>query len=230
MTELDSQAWTLLADAAVSALPWVVVPAVGAGVFSVWVSGRLFNRAWGMAERDAFLTCAAAQCLFLTALGSLWTATMTVQTGRTAEPTQELTWQDLRRAQDGTLKRTDDLILRLTEDCLSADTPLAKLRPLRRDVPNPDEEGMREVRLALEAFLADPHVVVENRHDFYRKLTLLCHSCRLRCAERVLPPPAYWRARLLQLLWGGWGFFSFLSAFCAYRCIRYIPVMLILQK
>lgn len=216
----------MLADAAVSVLPWLVVPAVGAGVFSVWVSGRLFNRAWGMAERDAFLGCASVQCLFMLLVGSLWTATITVQDAMTAEPTEELTWQDLRRTQDGSLKRTDDLILRLTEDCLSADTPLAKLRPQRRDVPNLDEEGMREVRLSLEAFLADPHAVVENRHDFYCKLTAVCHSCRLRCAERVLPPLTCWRAHLLCLLWGGWGFFSLLSACCAYRCIRYVPVPL----
>lgn len=235
----DAQLWALLTDAAVSALPLICLPAVACGIAAAWICGRLWNRAWGVAERTAFVPCAALFCLFL--LIASGTVVAVAQTHRAVEagefymspaaivtadslPTsvEELTWHDLRRCQDGTMKNTDALILRLTEDCLRGEWTFAKLRPHRRDIPAWEHEELQDVRLQLEAFLADPHAVVQNRHDFYRKLTAICYATRMRSATRVCATLPQWQRKLWRTFAIGLLLLCFGTSWAAYRAIRVI--------
>lgn len=235
----EEQLWVLLTDAAVSVLPFVCLPFLGGGIISTWFCGRIMNRAWGMAERATFIPCVVVFSLFWLIGGS--TAVAVVQLRHVLEEGQayisaasvvaadslpssvdELTWQDLRRCQDGALKTTDALILSLTEDCLRGESTFAQLRPHRRDIPAWEGTELQDVRLQLEAFLADPRAVVQNRHDFYRKLTAICYATRMRCAARVCAELPHWQTKLLKFFEIGLLLLSLGTAHVAYRAIRVI--------
>lgn len=235
----EEQLWVLLTDAAVSALPLICLPSMVCGIAATWICGRLWNRSWGMAERAAFVPCAALFCLLLLVGSGM--AVAVVQIHRAVEAgasymspeaivsadslpasIEEMTWQDLRRCQDGTMKTTDALILRMTEDCLRGETTFAKLHIHRRDIPALDSSELKDVRLQLDVFLADPHAVVQNRHDFYRKLTAICYATRMRCAARVCAALPHWQTRLLKGFEIGLLLLSLGASYAAYRAIRVI--------
>lgn len=238
--ETDAQVLSLILEAASSWCLLTVIPAVPVAVVSVWLAGRLFNRAWGMSEQEAFLPCMVVQVVFLWGCFSLlWALSLLQQDAeagaRFLSPAKvaeqdslpievgELAWKDLQSCRDGSVKTTESLILLLTEECLQGAPRLRRLHPHRRDIPMPEQSGMPEVFRQLEGYLADPNVKVEDRHHFYRKLTALCYATRMRCAQRVCRGCAAWRSAVWRVcLWVALGVMV-VSSVAAYRAIRLIP-------